>query len=85
VIKHREDEASCISCVFGRECDAYVSIRPCAKGEPVCADDRTNYGEPFFFLYVIVLKRIKLRLPFSPFERALLTEVNVGLLLSWAS
>ena len=35
--------------VFGRECDAYVSVQPCTMGEPVCADERTNNGEPFFF------------------------------------
>jgi len=78
VIKHREDEVACMSRVFGRECDSYVSIRPYAKGEPVCADDRTNDGEPFFFLYATIFKRIKLRLPLSGFERALLTEINVA-------
>jgi len=60
------------------ECDTYVSIRPCAEGKPVCADDCANDGEPFFFLYVTVFKWIKLRLPLSGFERALLTEINVA-------
>ena len=78
VIKHREDEAACMSRVFGRECNAYVSVQPCAKGELVCADDRTNYGEIFFFLYGTVFKQIKLRLPLSGFERALLTEIKVA-------
>ena len=57
-----------MSRVFGRKCDAYVSIQPCAKGEPVCDDDRTNDGEPFFFLYATIFKRIKLRLPLTGFE-----------------
>jgi len=41
-------------------------------------DDRSNGGKPFFFLYQVVFKRIGLRLPFTPFERELLTEVNVA-------
>ena len=65
--------------VFGRECDAYVSVRPCAEGEPVCVDDCVNYGESFFFLYATIFKRIKLRLPLTGFERALLTEINMAL------
>ena len=76
--KHRDREPECKGRVFGRESDAYVSVCPCAKGEPVCADDRTNEGEPFFFLYSTVSKRIKLRLPFTGFERALLTEINMA-------
>ena len=63
---------------FGRECDAYISVRPCAEGEPVCVDDRANDGEPFFFFYQTIFKRIRQRLPFSIFERELLTEVNVA-------
>jgi len=36
-------------------------------------------GEPFFFfLYATIFKRIKLRLPLTGFERALLTEINVA-------
>jgi len=44
----------------------------------VCVDDRVNYGEPFFFLYATIFKRIKLCLPFTGFEFALLTEINVA-------
>jgi len=78
VTKHWDDELDCIGCVFGQESNAYVSIRPCAKGEPVCVDDQVNEGEPFFFLYQIVFKRMKLRLPLTGFERALLTEINMA-------
>jgi len=78
VRKHREEEADPKGRVFGRESDAYVSVRPCAKGEPVCADERTNAGEPFFFWYTTIFKWIKLRLPLMGFERALLTEINVA-------
>ena len=44
----------------------------------MCADDQANDGEPFFVLYSTVFKRIKLRLPLTGFERALLTEINVA-------
>jgi len=78
VRKHRKDEAEVKGRAFGRECDAYVSVRPYADGEPVCAANRTNDGESFFFLYAIIFKRNKLRFPLSGFERALLTEINVA-------
>jgi len=64
--------------VFERECDAYISVRPCVEGEPMCMDNRANEGEPFFFFYQTVFKRIRLCLPFSNFERELLTEINVA-------
>ena len=76
VRKHREGEPDCVRHVFGRESDTYVSVRPCAKGEPVCADDRANEGEPFFFLYQTIFKQINLRLPLIGFERALLTKLT---------
>jgi len=66
-MKHREDEVAYLLRVFGRECDAYVSIQPYAVGEPMCADACANDREPFFFLYATIFKQIKLRLPFSPF------------------
>ena len=79
VITYREGEADEKHCVFGREHDVYMSVQPCGKGEPMCADDRANpTEEPFFFMYSTIFKRVKLRLPFTGFERALLTEVNVA-------
>ena len=44
----------------------------------MCVDDRANEGEPFFFFYQTVFKCIRQRLPFSSFERELITEVNVA-------
>ena len=44
----------------------------------MCIDYRVYEGEPFFLLYYTVFKRIKLRLPLTDFERALLTEINVA-------
>jgi len=75
--KEAEDDDKCR--VFGREHDAYESVLPCEKGKPVCADDRANpAGGLFFFMHSTILKQVKLRLPLTRFERALLTKVNVA-------
>ena len=63
---------------FPKRHDIYIVVRPCTPGEPICADEQSNNGEAFFFLYQTVFKRIGLRLPFSRFERELLTEINVA-------
>ena len=47
-------------------------------GELVCVNDRSNGGKPFFLLYQTVFNRAGLRLPFTAFERELLTEINVA-------
>ena len=64
---------------FDREHDAYISVRPCTGGEPICVDNCSNDGESFFFFYQTLFKRIRQRLPFTSFERELLTEINVAL------
>jgi len=56
----------------------YVKVRPCSKGEPMCVDDRVDPEEPFFFMYSTIFRRIKLRLSFTGFKRALLNEVKVA-------
>ena len=58
--------------------DSHVSVRHGTPGEPVCVDNRSNGGKPFFFLYRTVFKRVGLRLPFTAFERELLTEINTA-------
>ena len=45
----------------------------------MCADDRTDPDEPFFFMYTTVFKGLRFCLPLSRFECSLLTEVNVAL------
>jgi len=75
---HLDSEPEFMGRVFGRECDAYISVSPCVEGEPVCVDSRANEGEPFFFFYQTIFKRIRQRLSFSSFERELLTEINVA-------
>ena len=44
----------------------------------MCGDERDNNGVPFFYFYQVVFKRIGVRLPFSKFERELLTEINIA-------
>jgi len=60
------------------EHDRFVKVLPCREGEPVCIDDSADPEDPFFFMYSTVFKRLKLHLPFTGFERALLTKVNVA-------
>ena len=73
---------------FNAFCSVHVSVRHGTPGEPVCVDDKSNSGKPFFFLYQTVFKRVGLRLPFTAFERELLTEINTApaqlLGCSWA-
>jgi len=45
---------------------------------PVCVDDRATNGVPFTFIYSAIFKRLRLRLPFTFFEKDLLTELNVA-------
>jgi len=63
---------------FSSRHDSDISVRRATPGEPVCVDYRSNCGKPFFFLYQTMFKRTGLRLPFSGFERELLTEINVA-------
>jgi len=63
---------------FSSRHDSHISVCPCTPEEPVCVDDGSSGGKPFFFLYQTVFKRTGLRLPFSGFERELLTEINVA-------
>jgi len=48
--------------VFGKELDVYLKVLTCREGVPVCANDQANPGEPFFFMYTTVFKRLRLRL-----------------------
>jgi len=58
--------------------DSHVSVRHGTPGEPVCVDNRFNGRKPFFFMYQTVFKRVGVRLPFTPFERELLIEINTA-------
>ena len=63
---------------FAKRHDNNISVLPCTLGEPVCGDERANNGVPFFYFYQVVFKSIGMRLPFSRFERELLTEINIA-------
>jgi len=63
---------------FGKRHDDDVAVLPCALGEPVSGDERANNGVPFFYFYQVVLKCVGVRLPFSRFEKELLTEINAA-------
>ena len=63
---------------FGKRHNDDIAVLPCTLGEPVCGDERANNGVPFFYFYQVVFKRIGMRLPFSRFERELLTEINIA-------
>ena len=58
--------------------DRFVRIALCGENEPVCCDESSDPEGPFRFFYVIVFKKIHLRLPLSIFEKYLLTELNIA-------
>jgi len=55
-----------------------MAVLPCHPEEPICADDKASDGESFCFLYTTFFKKVKLRLPFTRFERELLTELDIA-------
>ena len=63
---------------FAKRHDDDITVLPCALGEPVCGDEQANDGVPFFYFYQVVFKSVGVRLPFSRFERELLTELNAA-------
>jgi len=56
-----------------------MAVLPCHPDEPICVDDKANNGELFCFLYATFFKKVKLRLPFTRFERELFTELDIAL------
>ena len=63
---------------FAKRHDDDIIVLPCTLGEPVCGDERANNGVPFFYFYQVVFKFVGVRLPFSRFEKELLTEINIA-------
>jgi len=63
---------------FAKRHDDDIVVLPCTLGEPMCGDERANNGVPLFYFYQVVFKCVGVRLPFSRFERELLTEINVA-------
>jgi len=63
---------------FSKEHDDKVVVRPCPPGEPICTDDQGSDDTPFCFIYTTMFKKVKLRFPFTRFERELLTELDIA-------
>jgi len=63
---------------FAKRHDDDIVVLPCSTGEPVSGDERSNNGVPFFYFYQVFFKCVGVRLPFSRFERELLTEMNTA-------
>jgi len=76
--EHKGDSCSYDHRAFAKRHDDDIAVLPCTLGEPVCGDERANDGVPFFYFYQVVFKSIGVRLPFSRFERELLTEINAA-------
>jgi len=75
---HRGDPALYNFNAFHKTHDSHVLVCRVKPRVPVCVDSRATGGSPFFFLYQMVFKRVGLRLPFTSFERELLTEINTA-------
>ena len=54
---------------FHKEHDDKMMVLPCSPDMPVCADDKGNNGGLFCFVYTTLFKKVKLRFPFTRFER----------------
>jgi len=76
--EHKGDSCSYDHRAFTKRHDDDIAVLPCTLEEPVCRYERANDGVPFFYFYQVVLKTISVRLPFSRFERELLTEINAA-------
>ena len=74
--KHKGESCSYNHRAFAMRHDDDITVLPYTLGEPVCGDQRANDGVPFFYFYQVVFQSIGVRLPFSKFERELLTEIN---------
>ena len=78
IATYRKKQTCHPSLVFGKDHDMFVRIVACREGEPVCVDEASDLEGPFCFVYSTIFQRLGLRLPFTPFERSLLTDVNVA-------
>jgi len=63
---------------FHKEHDEKMIVLPCSPDLPVCADDKVSADGPICFVYTTLFKKVKLKFPFTRFERELLTELNIA-------
>ena len=66
------------TCALDREDHSHLGVCIPPRDMPICVDDRATNGVPFTFIYSSIFKRLRLRLPFTFFEKDLLTELNVA-------
>ena len=79
IAAYRKKQTCHPSRVFGKDHDKFVQVVACRVGEPVCSDEAYDSNDPLCFIYSTIFRRLGLRLPITPFERTLMTEVNVAL------
>jgi len=75
---HVRDPSTYDHRAFTKRHDDDIAVLPSTLGGPVCGDERANNGVPFFYFYQVVFQCVGVRLPFSRFERELLTEINIA-------
>ena len=63
---------------FSKEHDDRLVVRTCPPGESIFTDDQGSDETPFCFIYTTMFKKVKLRFPFTRFERELLTELDIA-------
>ena len=68
----RENHALC------KDDEKDVVVRVCELDEPVCRDGTLPPVQRFTFIYATLFERLGFRLPFSEFEKDLLTMLNVA-------
>jgi len=78
IATYRKRQSCHPSHVFGKDHDKFVWMVACRVGEPLCADEDSDPEGPFYFVYSTLFRRLGFRLPFTSFERTLLTELNVA-------
>ena len=76
--EHKGDSCSYDHRAFAKGHNDDITVLPCTLGEPVCGDEQANDGVPFFYFYQVVFKTVGVRLPFSRFEKEVLTEINAA-------
>jgi len=78
IATYRKRQSCHPSRIFGKDHDKFVRMVACRVGEPVCADEASDLEGAFCFVYSTLFRRLGFRFPFTPFERTLLTELNIA-------
>jgi len=65
-------------CVLSKKLEIHVKVVECREGEPIYCNEWSDPEGPFSFSMTLSLKKGRLRLPLSIFEKELLIEINVA-------